>query len=246
MRSLCLILILANVLYFVWSQLIDVQVNALDRAPARTAEPPPRLVLAREAQPVSEEEESESRDAEPPRASPIESPTQSAARTNGTELFTCTSIGPFADLAEASQAQASLRSAGYSPQQRVEQGELWVGYWVSVQDLPTREAADQAIQALQGNDISDVYLMPGGDVGHTLSLGVFSDHQRAQRRAEQARTLGLDARIEDRKRAGSVYWLDVELTEPGKAIDTSILQSDPRKIMRLELRECPEPEADSG
>ena len=240
MRSLCLILILANVLYFVWSQLIDVQVNALDRAPARTAEPPPRIVLAREAQRVPEEDEPEVRDVEPPRVSPIESPTQSAARTDGNQPFTCTSIGPFANLAEASQAQASLRAAGFSPQQRVEQGELWVGYWVSVQDIPTREAADQAVQALQSNDISDVYLMPGGDPGHTLSLGVFSDHQRAQRRADQARALGLDARIEDRKRAGSVYWLDVELTEPGKAIDSSIFQSDPGKIMRLEMRQCPE------
>lgn len=240
MRSLCLFLILANVLYFVWSQLIDVQVNALDRAPARTAEPPPRIVLAREVQQVPEQEEPEEDGAEPLRTSPIESPTQSAARTNGTEPFTCTSIGPFADLAEASQAQASLRGAGFSPQQRVEQGELWVGYWVSVQDLPTREAADQAMQALQSNEISDVYLMPGGDPGHTLSLGVFSDHQRAQRRADQARALGLDARIEDRKRAGSVYWLDVDIKEPGQTIDTSIFQSDPGKIMRLEMRQCPE------
>ena len=240
MRSLCLVLILANILYFVWSQLIDVQVNALDRVPARTAEPPPRIVLAREAQEAPEEDEPEVSETEPQSASPIESPTQSTARTDGTQPFTCTSIGPFADLAEASQAQASLRGAGFSPRQRVEQGELWVGYWVSVQDLPTREAADQAMQALQSNDISDVYLMPGGDPGHTLSLGVFSDHQRAQRRADQARALGLDARIEDRKRAGSVYWLDVDMTEPGKAIDTSLFQSDPGKIMRLEMRQCPE------
>jgi cell division protein FtsN len=224
----------------VWSQMIDVQVNALDRAPTRTAEPPPRIVLAREAQEFpAKADNRESPDVEPPLASAIESPTQSTARINGTEPFTCTSVGPFADLAEASQAQASLRGAGFSPQQRVEQGELWVGYWVSVQDLATREAADAAMQALQANGISDVYLMPAGERGHTLSLGVFSDHQRAQRRTEQARALGLDARIEDRKRAGSVYWLDVELSEPGQVIDTSIFQSDPGKIMRLELRQCP-------
>jgi hypothetical protein len=37
-----------------------------------------------------------------------------------------------------------------------------------------------------------------------------------------------------------VYWLDVDMTEPGKAIDTSLFQSDPGKIMRLEMRQCPE------
>jgi hypothetical protein len=241
MRTLCLILILVNALYFIWSQMIDVQVNALDRAPSRIAEPPPRIVLAREVQETQPTEEpAEIRDVEPPRVSAIESPTQNTARAMPNDSFTCTSIGPFADLAEASQAQASLREAGFSPQQRVEQGELWVGYWVSVQDLSSREVAEAAMQSLQSNDITDVYLMPGGENGQTLSLGVFSDHQRAQRRADQARALGLDARIEDRKRAGSVYWLDVELSAPGQVIDTSIFQSDPGKIMRLEMRQCPE------
>jgi hypothetical protein len=240
MRSFCLLLILANVLYLVWSQMIDVQVNALDRVPARTAEPPPRIVLAREAQSIPEEAEANGDAEAQPEQPQSESALQAAKVMNGANSFTCTTIGPFADLAEASQAQASLRTAGFSPQQRVEQGELWVGYWVSVQDLTTREAADEAMQSLQANGISDVYLMPGTDPGHTLSLGVFSDHERAQRRADQARALGLDPRIEDRKRAGSVYWLDVELAEPGQVIDTAIFQSDPGKIMRLEMRECPE------
>lgn len=245
MRSLCLLLILANVLYLVWSQMIDVQVNALDRVPARTAEPPPRIVLAREAQSIPEETQaaigSEPQgESDPDTTNPSQVPAQTAAITPGSNSLTCTTIGPFADLAEASQAQASLRGAGFAPQQRVEQGELWVGYWVSVQDLATREAAAEAMELLQANGISDVYLMPGADPGHTLSLGVFSDHERAQRRADQARAIGLETRIEDRKRAGSVYWLDVELAEPGQVIDTAIFQSDPGKIMRLEMKGCAE------
>jgi hypothetical protein len=239
MRTLCLILILANVLYFVWSQLIDVQVNALDRMPARTAEPPPRIVLAKEAaEPKAEDQPQEVRDVEPPRVAPVEQPATMTARV-GDPSLTCTSVGPFADLAEASQAQASLRGAGFDPRQRVEQGELWVGYWVSVQELPTRAVADSAMQSLTESGITDVYLMPGGDPNFTLSLGVFSDYQRAQRRADQVRATGLEPKIEDRKRAGSVYWLDVELPQPGQFIDTSIFQSDPGKIMRLEMRGCP-------
>lgn len=34
MRSLCLLLLLVNALYFIWSRVIDVQVSSLDRAPA--------------------------------------------------------------------------------------------------------------------------------------------------------------------------------------------------------------------
>lgn len=239
MRSFCLLLILANILYFVWSQMIDVQVNALDRAPPRSAEPPPRIVLAQEAQ-QEQDADPELRDVEPPRVAPVQSPTQNSARVTPDSMFTCTSVGPFADLAEATQAQAALRGAGFEPQQRIEQGELWVGYWVSVKNIETREAADEAMQSLQGSGITDVYLMPGGDPDYTLSLGVFSDYQRAQRRAQQVKAIGLEPQIEDRKRAGSVYWLDVDLPEPGRVIDTAIFQSDPGKIMRLEMRECPQ------
>lgn len=243
MRSLCLLLILANVLYFVWSQMIDVQVNALDRPPPRSAEPPPRIVLAREAEQEQQQEEQsptpEIRDVEPPRVAAVQSPTQNSARATPGSHFTCTSVGPFADLAAATQAQAALRGAGFEPQQRIEQGELWFGYWVSVKNIETREAADAAIQTLESNGITDMYLMPGGDAGYTLSLGVFTEYERAQRRAQQVRAVGLEPQIEDRKRAGSFYWLDVELPEPGQVIDTAIFWSDPGKIMRLEMRECP-------
>jgi cell division protein FtsN len=249
MRAFCLLLILANVLYFVWSQMIDVQFNVLDRPRvARTAEPPPRIVLAREAQQaeaaandVSESSQSETRAValDEPAAESTEptAPADSAPSAAETS-FTCTSVGPFSDLAEATQAQAALRGANLEPRQRMEQGELWVGYWVSVQQLESRAAAEAAKKTLQSNGIT-VYLMPGTEPPFTLSLGVFSDHQRAQRRNAQAKALGLSPRIEDRMRSGSVYWLDIDLPEPGYKIDTSVIQSDPGKIMRLEMRECP-------
>jgi hypothetical protein len=239
MRSLCLLLILANALYFIWSNLIDVQVNALDRPQARTAEAPPRIVLAKEMAEPANEDMPEIRDIEPPRVAPLQSPTQQMARVTPNSSLTCTSVGPFAELAEAAQAQAALRGVGFNPRQRVEQGELWVGYWVSVQNIATREDAEDAVETLKNNAIDDVYLMPGGDPAYTLSLGVFSDYQRAQRRADEVRAIGLEPKIEDRKRAGSVYWLDVDLPEPGTLIDTAIFQSDPGKIMRLEMRACP-------
>jgi hypothetical protein len=246
MRTFCLLLILVNALYFIWSQLIDVQIADLDRAPAVGAAPPPRIVLAREVASAASEDSSalpdEIRDVQPPSVEPLQSSTAAAPAPElvGVDSLSCTTVGPFPDLSQAAQAQAALRSAGFGPRQRVVQGELWVGYWVSVQNLGTREAAEAAVKTLGANAISDVYLMPGSDPANVLSLGVFSDYQRAQRRATEVRALGLEARIDDRKRAGSVYWIDVDLTEPGQLIDTSIFQTDPGKITRLEMRGCPE------
>jgi hypothetical protein len=119
------------------------------------------------------------------------------------------------------------------------QGEMWVGYWVSVQGLPSREAANAALKQLADKGMNDVYVLPGTESGNVLSLGVFSDHQRAQRRADDARSVGLNARVDDRKRTGAVYWVDVDQPEPVQPVDTSIFQTEPGKINRLELRACP-------
>lgn len=231
MRTLSLLLILCNALYLVWSQLIDVHINPLDRATAAPANPPPRIVLAREVRKAPEQVAAVT----PPQETAAVVPAEGSA-------FGCTSVGPFANLPEASQAQAALQAAGFAPRQRLEQGELWVGYWVSVQNFANRDAAEEAVQRLADAGITDVYLMPGTEPANVVSLGVFSDFQRAQRRLQEAQRLGLQPQIDDRKRAGSVYWIDADLKEAGQAIDTSIFQTDPRKIMRLELRACPEPE----
>ena len=242
MRTLCLLLILANVLYFTWSQMIDVQVSGLERKGSKPVEPSMRIVLAKEMLEANPEEPrvEHIRDVQPPAVEPLGKETAPApsVAVAPEEALSCMSIGPFADLPQASQAQASLRAAGFQPRQRAEQGELWAGYWVSVQGLATREEAESALRMLTGSGISDVYLMPGSDPPNVLSLGVFSEYQRAQRRVGEVRALGLTARIDDRKRAGSVYWIDVDLQEPGQVLDSSIFQSDPRKITRLEMRAC--------
>jgi len=245
MRTLSLLLILANTLFLVWSQLIDVHIHPLERVPATRAAPPPRIVLAAEVRKSAPEEssaegESDATAATDADAQPEETHTATVAATAATNAG-CTSVGPFANLSDAAQAQAALHALGFSPRQRLEQGELWVGYWVSVQNLPNRDAAEAALQTLNDNGIDDVYLMPSTAPVNLLSLGVFSDFQRAQRRVEEVRALGLQPQIDDRKRAGAVYWIDADLNEPGQAIDTSIFQTDPRKIMRLELKECPAP-----
>lgn len=256
MRAFCLLLVLVNALYFIWSQVIDVQVSSLDRVPIRVAAPPPRIVLAKEAQsgtqPAAEPEPDDQedqpvadvREVDPPQVEPLESSGTVQPRVPPTvaheDALTCSSVGPFADLGQASQAQATLRTLGFAPRQRVEQGELWTGYWVSVRDLSTRDAAEVALKTLNDSGITDVYLMPGSDPPNVLSLGVFSDYQRAQRRAEEVRAIGLTAQISDRKRAGSVFWIDVDLKEPGQTIDTSLFQVGQSRILRLELRGCPQ------
>ncbi|HEU4617470.1 MAG TPA: hypothetical protein VFV10_05480, partial [Gammaproteobacteria bacterium] len=73
-----------------------------------------------------------------------------AAASNGSPARTdaaadagerCVSVGPFLDLGQATTASAKLRTAGYEPTQRAGEGEVWVGYWVYLDAIPSQEEA---------------------------------------------------------------------------------------------------------
>lgn len=224
MRGFALLLVLLNLCFFGWSQFVDAPGE-----PQRSAIPEnnsaPRLLLATE------------RPEQPAAAPPSEksNATDTAAASTPSK---CVSIGPYQDLAAASQASASLQGAGFAARQRIERGEVWVGYWVSVAGLPNQAQAEQAMAKLRAGGLTDVYILPGNGQSRVLSLGIFSEVARAERRVDEARKLGVEPQVSDRKREGSVYWIDVDLQEPGQSIDPSLLQSA-GTIVRLEQRPCP-------
>ena len=233
MRALALLLIVANLGYLGWALLIDAPAE-----PARvvaTSDTSPRLVLASERVP---EPTSNSTKKKPPvRVVAIpQAPTPEAALDAGKQK--CVSVGPFQDLPTVARASAVLKGVGFDSRQRLEQGELWVGHWVSISGFSTHDQAQTAIDKLKQKGVSDAYILPGGDPSNVISLGVFKEHERAQRRLNEAKSLGFDATIVDRTRAGSVYWIDVDLKEGKQTLDTSMLASQPGKIVRLELRSC--------
>lgn len=241
MRALALLLILANLGFLGWSQLVDIRRGGGPaNAPVGMAGAP-RLMLSTEALPSAQVNSETSQPAESARTV-----TSAAAASNAgvasidAEQLGCVSVGAFRDLAAAVQASAALQTAGYFSRQRVDQGEVWLGYWVSVQNLETREAAEAALTELGRNGISDAYILPGSEPANVLSLGVFNDSGRAQRRVEEVRALGFEAELADRRRTGSVYWVDVDLPAAGAMFDPSVLQTEPGKIVRLEFRACPD------
>lgn len=224
MRALALLLLLANLCFLGWATLIDVPQTSGRVLPASTNSAP-RLSLATE------------RAAQTPAVDiPATNPrSESIDSAQPLRDLTCISLGPYQDASAAEGVSKSLQGAGFTTRQRVEQGEVWMGYWVSVSDLPSPAAAEEALTHLKAGGIVDAYILPGNT---TLSLGVFSELPRAQRRVEEVRRLGLEPVLSDRKREGASHWLDIDLKEPGQVIDPALLQSS-GTIVRLETRACP-------
>jgi len=101
----------------------------------------------------------------------------------------CLSLGPFTDLTDASRASTLLHEKGLEPRQRAGEGVVWRGYWVTL-DVPDRATSNTIIERLRRAGVGDAYALPGDGRNVTISLGLFSERQRALRRMDDAKRSG--------------------------------------------------------
>jgi sporulation related protein len=190
-RNAFLALVLVNVAYFAWARWIDVpQPPPVNDAIGHL----PKLKLAEEAP-----------DAQKP---------QPGAEKTALEGTACLSVGPFADLDNSARAAALLKEKGFATRQRAEQGQTTEGYWVYVGGMRTQTDTDRALVSLEHSGIKDAVVMPEtADAGRRISLGLYTDRGRADKRAQLVlRDTGLKAEVAERKLPGAQYWVD--LTPP--------------------------------
>jgi len=223
LKSIVVCLLLANVCYFLWER-------GVGKSPEAAAAPTPAtLKLASEAPAGS--------------AAAIPTPAAEAPRAGSSALLTnvkrCISVGPFRDVSEAARAASTLRSGGYDPRQRVEDGEVWAGVWVYLPLPASRPQTEQTLAKLKAGGIDDALEMPGPNDGSVISLGLYSEPKRAQARVNQAQALGFNPGIADRKRTGNVYWIDIDLKPTDGLLNPSDLQGESGRIVRLEIKGCP-------
>ena len=196
MRAAFFLLLFANLAFLAWAEWID----APQPAPTNEAYAKlPRLKLINELPPE------ESR------------PSSSNARKTALELpppppaASCISVGPFDDEATATRSATQLRDKGFTPRQRAEQGEVSKGFWVFIGGLKTDRDVSQVLRTLEQSHIDDAHVMPDtGDV-HQVSVGLFSDRDRADHRAQSVQKLGLQPEVAERKLPATVFWMDVDV-----------------------------------
>jgi hypothetical protein len=226
LKALVLCLALANAGYFLWSRGAGKPLEAPKAAAAHT------LKLASESgRALPEAPSAQNAGAEPAR--------DSGAADLLTNVKRCISVGPFRDVAEAAHAAATLRGGGYDPRQRMADGEVWAGVWVYLPLSTARGADDQMLAKLKASGITDALEMPGPNDASVISLGLYSDQKRAQARVAQAQALGRNPGIADRKRTGSVYWIDIDLKPTDSLLNPADLQGEAGRIVRLEVKGCP-------
>ena len=219
MRNVFLALVLANFGFAAWSQWFAPRPQATRLA----TQLGPRIALANEPA-LGGVELTEPGSAQRPRIDATPTPRD------------CISIGPFPNRVVVADMTRELDRAGYNGMQRIAQGDVWLGYWVYIDAIPTQAEAAAIVDNLAANRISEAYVIADADNGNLVSLGVFSVLARAEQRLNEATDLGYSPVIVDRSQPGDVYWLDVT-ADDGEAFtaDTLLAAIDQEAV---QLAEC--------
>jgi hypothetical protein len=203
MRASFLALLAANLLFLAWAHWIDSPHDATGQDSFARL---PRLQLITEPPPGSKPT---SFDTAPTK--PLEAVTQRTSLQLADPAAACTSVGPFNDITRAARAAGLLTQRGFTLHQRAEEGETIEGYWVFVGGMQSDDEVTRVVDRLDKSGFSDAHVMRNYSTNRRVSVGLFSTHERAEKRAAAVRDMGLQPEIAERRFPGTIYWVDVTL-----------------------------------
>jgi sporulation related protein len=218
MRTLFLLLVLANVGFFAWSRYVS--------PPEASADP---LPLARQIEP-------EKLKVVPPGELPAIAPRPIAAQA--TPVATkCVEWGSFT-LTDAPRAQSALEPLQLGSRLAQRRTEEAAGWWVFIPPQGSRPAALKKAAELKALSVDDYFVVQDeGPHRWAVSLGVFRTEEAAQARLAALRDQGVrSAQVGPRETIVPKVWLQV------KGVDNALyarLKDVARTIDGSELRECP-------
>ena len=139
---------------------------------------------------------------------------------------------------EADSAVAAYEREGMRASLRSTQGQVFIGHWVQIRNIANREIGNGMIEKLQAGGITDVYLMDDDDGRFKISLGLFGEMSRAEKIELQAKSLDLPADITPRMQDAAVFYVDIGLP-PGKGAGAMIEKYGEERILLREKATCP-------
>lgn len=225
MRNLLLVLLLANILYFLWGQFAD-EPKVVGIAVVSESELGPPLEVA---------------DASIAQAATSIGAVLGSGKPSDLAAVvgrSCVTIGPFKSASDANEALAEYEREGTMASLRRTEGQIFVGHWVQIRNIPDRASGIAMIEKLKTGGLGDAYMVETEEEGLKISLGFFGEMSRAERIELQAKSLDLPADITARTREATVFFVDIGLP-PGKGASRIVAKFGEEKVLLREQATCP-------
>jgi hypothetical protein len=225
MRNLLLILLLANILYFVWGMFSGSGTEPGVAVVSEAELGPPMEVI------VNPDEEMASVGAVLGSGEP-----SALAAVVGRS---CASVGPFKLSSDADEAQMQYAGEGMRARVRATTGQIFVGHWVIIRGIENSLTASDMLESLHNGGLPDAYPVPQDDGTTSISLGLFGELDGAEKVELQAKSLGLPAEIVARTRDDEVFYVDIALP-PGRGAGAIVDKYGEDRVLLRDAATCPQ------
>ena len=226
MKNLLLLLLLANILYFLWGMFVD-----------DPEQPGVAIVDESALGPTLAVAQNQTADAVASVGAILGSgKTSDLAAVVGQS---CVTVGPFRENTDADTALVQYAAEGMRTSLRSSRGKIFVGHWVQIRNIADRQAGNKMLGQLRKGGLSDAYIVETDDEGLKISLGLFGDVERAEKIELQAKSMDFEAEITPRISEGTVYFVDIGLP-PGKGAGAIIEKYGEAKVLLRDQATCPQ------
>ena len=226
MKNLLLLLVLANILYFMWGMFT-------------TEEPQPGVAVVEESDLGPQMQVTAGQDSNAVTSVGAVLGSGQPSDLEAVVGRSCVTIGPFKVSGDADSAVLEYSNEGMKTALRPEQGQIFVGHWVQIRDVADEATANDMLEKLTAGGLNDAYLVRTEDEGLKISLGLFGDIERAEKIELQARSLDLPADISPRMREGTVFFVDIGLP-PGKGAGAIVEKYGEELVAMRDAATCPQ------
>jgi hypothetical protein len=159
----------------------------------------------------------------------------------GAQGLRCMTVGPFAEHLNAERAANALRTSRREPRLRTTQKDGGTGFWVSLTTNTLQQAA-RVWTRLHAAGVTDVEIMPpeAGATEAVVSLGVYSDRERAQRRISDLKHYAIAPTIVEQPHTITSWWLDVDQQASDPPLDAGTLVRTLAGASAVSATPCPD------
>ena len=137
---------------------------------------------------------------------------ESSSNRNANIGRSCASLGPFKTSSEANMLATEYASRGIQVRLREVNLPIFIGHWVQIRDIADEQTGNQIVVRLRNGGVREAYLVTTEEQGLKISLGLFEERSRAEKLKADAKSMQYVADISPRMRDELGYFIDLELS----------------------------------
>jgi hypothetical protein len=226
MKNLLLLLLLANILYFMWGMFSNSGIE-------------PGIAIVEESDLGPPLKATANRDANA--AASVGAVLGSGEPSDLAAVVgrSCVTVGPFRSSEDAERAKMEYAGEGMRAALRSGEGQIFIGHSVSVQNVPTRSEGRTMLSRLHEGGLGDAFIVGNDEEGYSISLGIFGNQSNAERVELQAKSIGFDVDVSPMTRDAAVFFVDIGLP-PGKGAGAIVDKYGEDRVLLRDSATCPQ------